>query len=94
MAGPGSCAALAQNLPPPQSTRLDPVAVTATRSAQPIADALADITVIGADEIARAGVQSLTELLQRQPGVEIVQNGGPGSVLAFCVAPIAGRHWC
>jgi vitamin B12 transporter len=41
---------------------------------------LADITVIGAAEIARAGAQSLTELLQRQPGVEITQNGGPGSL--------------
>mgnify|MGYP003353283749 CR=1 FL=1 len=29
---------------------------------------------------ARAGVQSLTELLQRQPGVEIIQNGGAGGV--------------
>jgi len=33
-----------------------------------------------AEEIARAGAQSLAELLQRQPGVEIFQNGGPGSV--------------
>jgi vitamin B12 transporter len=61
-------------------TRLPPVAVTAAREAQPIADVLADITVIGPDEIARAGAQSLTELLQRQPGVEISMNGGPGSV--------------
>jgi vitamin B12 transporter len=62
------------------STTLEPVVVTATRAAQPIADALADVTVIGADEILRSGVQSLAELLQRQPGVEIVQNGGPGAV--------------
>jgi vitamin B12 transporter len=60
--------------------KLEPVAVTAARDAQPIADVLADVTVIGPDEIARAGVQSLAELLQRQHGVEIVQNGGPGSV--------------
>ena len=53
-------------------------AVTAARGSQPIADVLADVTVIGRDEIARAGAQSLTELLQRQPGVEIIQNGGPG----------------
>lgn len=65
---------------PPNAARLDPVAVTATRSMQPIAELLADITVIGADEIARGGVQSLPEFLQRQPGVEIVQNGGPGAV--------------
>jgi vitamin B12 transporter len=64
----------------PGASRLDPVAVTATRQSQPIADVLADLTVIGPEEIARAGVLSLTELLQRQPGVEIVQNGGPGSV--------------
>ena len=62
------------------STTLEPVVVTAARTAQPIADALADVTVIGADEILRSGVQSLAELLQRQPGVEIVQNGGPGAV--------------
>ena len=58
---------------------VDPVFVTATRSPQPIAELLADVTVIGADEIARSGAQSLAELLQRQPGVEIAQNGGAGS---------------
>ena len=58
----------------------DSYAVTAARGSQPIADVLADVTVIGAAEIARAGAQSLTELVQRQPGVEITQNGGPGSL--------------
>jgi len=58
---------------------LPPVAVTASRSSQPIADLLADVTVIGHDEIVRSGAQSLTEVLQRQPGVEITMNGGPGS---------------
>ena len=58
----------------------DSYAVTASRGAQPIADVLADITVIDAATIARAGAQSLTELVQRQPGVEITQNGGPGSL--------------
>ena len=72
--------ALAQSTPPPKPAMLEPVAVTAARSSQPIADVLADITVISAEEIARAGAQSLTELLQRQPGVEIIQNGGPGAV--------------
>ena len=71
--------ALAQS-PPTRPALFDPFAVTAARGSQPIADVLADITVIGPAEIARAGAQSLTELLQRQPGVEIVQNGGPGAV--------------
>ncbi len=59
---------------------LEPVSVIATRGLQPAAELLADVTVIRKEEIARAGAQSLAELLQRQPGVEIVQNGGPGSV--------------
>jgi vitamin B12 transporter len=63
----------------PKAATLEPVAVTASRSPQPIADLLADLTVIGGDEILRSGAQSLTELLQRQPGVEITMNGGPGS---------------
>ena len=63
----------------PKAATLDPVAVTASRNPQPIADLLADLTVIGADEIQRSGAQSLPELLQRQPGVEITMNGGPGS---------------
>lgn len=72
--------AVAQGTLQSKATTLDPIVVTAARASQPIADALADVTVIGADEILRSGVASLAELLQRQPGVEIVQNGGPGSV--------------
>ena len=64
----------------PKSVLYDAYAVTAARGSQPIADVLADVTVIGAAEIARAGAQSVTELLQRQPGVEITQNGGAGSL--------------
>jgi vitamin B12 transporter len=59
---------------------LPPVVVTATRGSQPITDLLADVTVIGAEEIARAGALTITDLLQREPGVEIVRNGGPGAV--------------
>lgn len=58
---------------------LPPLAVTASRTEQPLVDVLADITWIGPEEIARSGVDSLAQLLQRQPGTEIVTNGGPGS---------------
>ena len=59
-------------------TTLERVAVTASRMPQRLTDLIADVTLIDADEIRRSGAQSLAELLQRQPGVEIVQNGGPG----------------
>ncbi len=71
---------LAQGTAAPNPEWLAPVAVTATRGLQPVTDLLADVTVIGREEIARAGVGGLAELLQRQPGTEIVRNGGPGSV--------------
>ena len=48
---------------------LDPIVVTASRTPQSITQLLADVTVIERDAIARAGVDSLAELLQRQPGV-------------------------
>ena len=60
------------------ATTLDPVVVTAARGPQRLADLTADVTVIGREEIARAGVQSLAELLQRQPGIQISMNGGAG----------------
>src|SRR5215831_16814275 len=58
---------------------LDPITVTATRSPQRLNDIIADVTVIGPEEIGRAGAQGLVELLQRQPGVQIATTGGPGS---------------
>src|SRR4029077_10631876 len=73
-------AAFAQGSAPSDPQGLDPLSVTATRALQPMQERLADVTVIGRDEIARSGVQSLAELMQRQPGTEIIQNGGPGSV--------------
>ncbi|MEO8752855.1 MAG: TonB-dependent receptor [Casimicrobiaceae bacterium] len=72
-------AAHAQPAALPKATTLDPVVVTASRTPLPIGDLLADLTVIQADEILRSGVQSLPELLQRQPGVEVTINGGPGA---------------
>jgi len=73
------CVSSASAQPAPAPTPLDPVVVTAARSPQLLDQSLADVTVISQDEIARAGAQSLAELLQRQPGVQIVANGGPGA---------------
>jgi vitamin B12 transporter len=77
---------------PAKSARLDPIVVTASRTAQPVSDLLADVTVIGPDEIARAGQSSLAELLGRQPGVEIATNGGPGSTSAVFLRGANSGH--
>jgi len=70
----------AQALASPGGTAvLEPVVVTAARGPQSVVDLVADVTVIGSDEIAQSGMDSLASLLQRQPGVELVRNGGPGA---------------
>ena len=55
-----------------------PIVVTATRIAQPVAETLGDVRVIDQAQIRSAAGMSLVELLQVQAGVEILANGGPG----------------
>lgn len=76
LAAPIAFAAHAQEAPP---VPLPPVVVTAARAPQSLDRLVADVTVIDAEAIARSGAQGLVELLQRQPGVEVTQNGGPGA---------------
>jgi len=54
------------------------VIVTANRVPQAADTAVADLVVIDADQIARAGPIGLAELLQRHAGAEISSTGGPG----------------
>src|SRR3990172_1033510 len=57
----------------------DAVVVTATRMPTRVSAVVSDVSVITREEIEQAGVSSLTEILQAQPGVEITQNGGLGT---------------
>lgn len=63
-----------------EPTIADETVVTASRISQLQRSVIGDTTVITSDEIQRAGAQSVIELLQAQPGVEINNNGGPGKV--------------
>lgn len=53
--------------------------VTATRTEQPLADLVADVTVIDRSEIERGGATGLADVLVRVPGIEMIRNGGPGN---------------
>ncbi len=55
------------------------VIVTATRSPQLTSDVISDTLVINADQIAQSGAGSIVDLLQRQRGIEVSTNGGPGT---------------
>lgn len=54
--------------------------VTASRIAQAPDQLLGDVTIITREEIEKQGQTTLPELLQRQPGLELTNNGGPGTI--------------
>lgn len=61
-----------------ETVDVNDVVTTATRTAQPKEAVIADVTVIDREEIERAGVSSLANLLSRQAGVQVNMSGGAG----------------
>ena len=55
-----------------------PMVVTATRFAQPVASVLAPVNIVTRDEIDRLQVRTVTEVVRTLPGVEISSTGGRG----------------
>ena len=89
----GVAVASAQGLPTlVPDAAFEPVVVTAARLAQPVSEVLADVTIIGPEEIARAGQSGVADVLARQPGVEISTNGGPAGSTAVFLRGANGNH--
>ncbi len=65
------------------AVNLPDTVVTAARVAQPLTDVLADVTLIGRARIEASGAVNIADLLQRQPGLELVRNGGPGTATSL-----------
>jgi len=61
-------------------TTLSPVVVSATRLATPQEQIGSSVTVITAADIAAMQARNLPDVLQDVPGLNIVQNGGPGGL--------------
>lgn len=55
------------------------VVITAQRGAQHLADVLADTTLITREQIRASGAANISDLLQRQHGLELSRSGGPGT---------------
>jgi len=72
--------------------KTDDVFVTATRTPIPKNNVIADVTTITSEDIERAGSSSLPELLQRQPGIEISNLGGPGKVSTIGIRGTSSTH--
>ncbi|HEY8355223.1 MAG TPA: TonB-dependent receptor, partial [Methylophilaceae bacterium] len=71
---------------------LDELVVTASRTEQSRDNLLRDVTVIGREEIERAGAASLTDLLRSQPGVQISSNGGAGTASSIYLRGTNDHH--
>lgn len=72
------CAGLAHAQSTSAVVTLPEVVVTATRVAQPLAEIVADVTVIDRDQLERSGASALGDVLSRVAGFELSRNGGPG----------------
>ncbi|HNZ92153.1 MAG TPA: TonB-dependent receptor, partial [Acidovorax sp.] len=67
---------LAQNARMPS---LQDTVVTATRTEQPLADLVADVSIVDRETIESSGATGLADVLARLPGIEISRNGGVGN---------------
>jgi vitamin B12 transporter len=66
-------------------TQLDPVIVTSTREPQALSRSAADVVVISAGTIRDTSATSVEELLRREAGIQVTQNGGPGQTSGYLV---------
>ena len=60
------------------TSQLRETVVTATRTERPLADLVADVSVLDRDAIERSGAVGVADLLARLPGVEFARSGGIG----------------
>ncbi|HEY0342404.1 MAG TPA: TonB-dependent receptor plug domain-containing protein, partial [Steroidobacteraceae bacterium] len=68
------------------------VVTTATRVPTPEAEVASSITVITADDIAAKQNQTLPDVLQDVPGLNIVQAGGPGAQASIFMRGTNSNH--
>lgn len=68
------------------------VVVTATRIPTRVNEVIADVTVIDRETIEQAGPATLPELLARQPGLHIADNGGRGKSASVFMRGTSSTH--
>ncbi|MGB7482098.1 MAG: TonB-dependent receptor [Castellaniella sp.] len=68
------------------------IVVTASRSPEPLADVVGDVTVIGQDQLTEARGDSMVEIIGRAPGVQFTSNGGPQTVTSLFLRGTNSAH--
>jgi vitamin B12 transporter len=79
---------LAQAATEPQ---LRETVVTATRVARPLADLVADVSIVDRETIENSGATGVADVLARLPGVQIARNGGQANSGNVYVRGAEGR---
>jgi vitamin B12 transporter len=75
-----------------QSQPAETVTVTATRTPVRASEVVAEVTVIDRAQIENAQGQTLTQLLARQPGLQMSSNGGAGKTSSIFIRGLEARH--
>jgi len=68
------------------------VTVTATRIATPVEQVASSVTVITAADIAAQDQQTLPQILENLPGLNVVQTGGPGGITSVFMRGTNSNH--
>ena len=84
--------ALFSTTPYARDAELGQLVVTATRQATRSNELLSDVSVITREQIEQAGQSTLEQLLARQPGIEYVANGGPGTNSSIFIRGANANH--
>jgi vitamin B12 transporter len=71
---------------------LPEITVSATRIPTPLQEIANSVTVITAEEIERAQRRTVPDLLMTQPGLNVVQTGGPGGQTAVFIRGTNANH--
>ncbi len=69
-----------------------PVVVTATRTKTAPSPTLAPVTIFTRQDIEKAQTDSVPELLRGLPGIDVVQNGGPGTTASVYMRGTNSGH--
>jgi len=71
---------------------LDAIVVTATRTAVSVEDSLAPVVVIDRNEIEQSFALDVADLLRFHAGLEIARNGGPGQLTSVFIRGAESDH--
>lgn len=75
-----------------QVPELEPIVVTASRTAEPLKNVVGDFTVIEQEQLQRETSPTLLGLLARTPGLQVYDNGGPQMVNGLFTRGGESRH--